>query len=76
MKVRVDVKPNSRAPGIEPVEDHLVVRVKEPPKEGKANSAVVRAVADYFGVAPSDVRVVCGHAARRQVGGVPHSHVR
>ena len=76
MKVRVDVKPNSRATGIEPVEDHLVVRVKEPPKEGKANSAVVRAVADYFGVAPSDVRVVSGLAARRKVLELPDRQVR
>jgi len=75
MKVRVDVKPNSRVPGIEPVEDHLVVRVKEPPKEGKANSAVVRAVAHYFGVAPSDVRVVTGLTGRRKVLELPDRQV-
>ncbi len=75
MKVRVDVKPNSKNPGVEPVEDHLVVRVKEPPREGKANLAVARAVADYFGVAPSDVRVVSGLAARRKVVELPDRDV-
>lgn len=71
MRIRVDVKPNSKAPGIEPVEDHLVVRVKEPPREGKANAAVIRAVAEYFRVAPSDVRLVAGAAGRHKIVELP-----
>ena len=67
MKIRVDVKPNSKVPGIQSVEDHLVVRVKEPPSEGKANAAVLKAVAAYYRVAPSDVRMVAGHSSRRKV---------
>ncbi|MFW6056524.1 MAG: DUF167 domain-containing protein [Chloroflexota bacterium] len=67
MKIRVEVKPNSKVPGIEPVEDHLVVRVKEPPTEGKANGALLRAVAAYYHVAPSDVRIVSGHSSRRKL---------
>jgi len=66
VKIRVEVKPNSKVPGIEAVENHLVVRVKEPPTEGRANAAVVRAVADYYRVAPSDVRVVSGYTSRRK----------
>ena len=71
MKIRVDVKPNSKAPGVEPVEDHLVVRVKEPPKEGKANEAVLRAVAEYYGVAQRDVRLVSGATGRHKIVEVP-----
>jgi hypothetical protein len=71
MKIRVDVKPNSRAPGVEPVEDHLVVRVKEPPKEGKANEAVLRAVADYYGVPQRDIRLVSGSSGRHKVIELP-----
>ncbi|MFW6103162.1 MAG: DUF167 domain-containing protein [Chloroflexota bacterium] len=67
MRIRVEVKPNSKVPGIEPVEDHLVVRVKEPPSEGKANSALLKAVAAYYRVAPSDVRIVSGHSSRRKL---------
>ncbi len=67
MRIRVDVKPNSRAPGVAAVEDHLVVRVKEPAKEGKANEAVIRAVAEYYGVAQRDVRIVSGGASRHKV---------
>ncbi len=71
MKIRVDVKPNSKSPGVEPVEDHLIVRVKEPPKEGKANEAVLRAVAKYYGVPPSDVRMVVGAMGRHKIIEVP-----
>lgn len=73
MRIRVDVKPNSKVASIEPVEDHLVVRVKEPPTEGKANLAVLRAVAEYYRVAPSDVRLVSGLSARHKVVEVPDS---
>lgn len=71
MKIRVDVKPNSKMPAVEVVEDHLVVRVKEPPKEGKANEAVLRAIAEHFGVPKRDVRLVSGEAARHKVIEVP-----
>lgn len=73
MKIRVEVKPNSKTPGIEAVEDHLVVRVKEPPTEGKANGAVLKAVAAYYHVASSDVRIVSGHSSRRKLVEVPQA---
>ncbi len=71
MRIRVDVKPNSKVPGIEPVENHLVVRVKEPPREGRANAAVLRAVAEYFRVAPGDVRLISGVSGRHKTVEVP-----
>jgi uncharacterized protein (TIGR00251 family) len=73
VKIRVDVKPNSKVAFVEAVEDHLVVRVKEPPKEGKANLAVLRAVAEYYRVAPGDVRLVSGLSGRHKVVEVPDS---
>lgn len=71
MRIRVEVKPNSKAPVVEAVEDHLVVRVKEPPKEGKANEAVLRAIAEHFGVARRDVRLVSGESSRRKLVELP-----
>jgi len=47
--------------------------VKEPPKEGKANHAVIRAVADYYGVAPRDVHLLSGLSGRHKVVEVPDS---
>ncbi len=71
MKIRVEVKANSRLPGVEAVENHLVVRVKEPPREGKANEAVIRAVAAYYGVPPSSVRLASGASSRHKTLELP-----
>jgi uncharacterized protein len=42
----------------------LVLRVKAPPVDGRANVAVCRLVAKRVGVPPSRVRVVRGESAR------------
>jgi uncharacterized protein len=71
VRIRVEVKPNSKAPGVDDAGDHLVVRVKEPPKEGKATEAVLRAVADHYRVAVRDVRLVSGAASRHKTLELP-----
>jgi uncharacterized protein YggU (UPF0235/DUF167 family) len=43
------------------------VAVKEPPVDGKANEAIVKALAKYFDVAPSLIRLVSGASAKRKV---------
>jgi uncharacterized protein YggU (UPF0235/DUF167 family) len=45
----------------------LVVRVREPATDGRANRAVVEAVADALGVARRAVRITSGASARRKV---------
>ena len=61
--VTIIVKPNAREECVEKIaENELRVCVKAPAKEGKANAAVLKAVAEYFAVAPS--RVVLLHGAR------------
>ena len=53
MKVQVKVKPNSRTEELSREGDSFMVKVKEPPKEGKANQAVIRLLAEHFGVPQS-----------------------
>jgi uncharacterized protein (TIGR00251 family) len=45
----------------------VVIRVRAPPVDGRANDALCRLVAKRVGVAPSKVRVVRGHAGRDKV---------
>ena len=45
----------------------LVVRVREPATDGRANRAVVEAVADALGVARGAVRITSGASSRRKV---------
>lgn len=49
------------APGI------LKARLTAPPVEGAANEALVRLLADHFGVRRSRVRIVTGHSARMKL---------
>jgi len=67
MKIQVKVTPNSKTEVVKQEGDIFLVRVKEPPKEGRANAAVVKAVAKHFGVPASSVRIVSGHTSRNKV---------
>ncbi len=45
----------------------LVVRVRQPATDGRANRGVVEAVAAALGVAKGDVRISAGASSRRKV---------
>jgi hypothetical protein len=45
----------------------LIVRVRPPAVDGKANEAVLRALAQAFGVHRSDVTLVSGGSGRRKL---------
>lgn len=68
MRITVQAKPGAREERVEKINDeHFMVAVKEPPVEGRANTAIVRALAAHFGVASSRVRIISGHTARQKV---------
>ena len=69
MLVRVTIKPNSKHhESVETAEpDELVVRVKAPAIEGKANQRAVKLLADYYDVSPSSVRLVRGATSKKKV---------
>jgi hypothetical protein len=46
--------------------DRLVVSVNAPPVDGKANEAVVRVLAETFGVPRSAVTIVRGETGRKK----------
>jgi uncharacterized protein YggU (UPF0235/DUF167 family) len=45
----------------------LQLSVREPPGNGRANTAVIRAAARWAGAAPSQVAIVSGAAARHKL---------
>lgn len=67
MKLRVRVIPNSKTEGVIPGGDEFVIRVKEPPKEGKANRAVIKLLAEYFKVSSDSVRISSGFKSRNKI---------
>jgi len=61
----VRVKPNSSREEVEGVVDgRLVVRVKAPPVEGRANKALTRLLSRELGISPSSVEVIRGLKSR------------
>jgi len=67
MKIQVKVKPSSKTEELRQEGDSFIVKVKEPPKEGKANQAVVKLLAEHFGVPQSRVRILSGFRSRNKV---------
>ncbi|MBI4032496.1 DUF167 domain-containing protein [Candidatus Berkelbacteria bacterium] len=68
MKLTVRVKPNSRFTSVEELEDGSYrVAVTVPPERGKANGAVIDALATHFDVPKSSVEILAGHAVRTKI---------
>lgn len=68
MKIFVKAKSGAKHERIEKVDAaHFVVAVKAPPVDGKANAAILKALAKYFRVPLSNLRMVSGFASRQKV---------
>jgi len=68
MKIFIKVKLNAREAGVQKTGGiHFTVSVKERPIKGKANRAIIRALAKYFGVSPSRVQIISGSTSRQKV---------
>lgn len=68
MRIRVNVIPRAKTRGIEPMPDGgLRVRVAEPAEDGRANTAVINALAERFHVPTRAVTIVRGAASRRKL---------
>jgi uncharacterized protein (TIGR00251 family) len=66
MKIRIKVTPNSKIEGVTKEGDIFFVCVKEPPKEGKANRAVIKLLADYFRVSQGQISIASGFSSRNK----------
>lgn len=69
MKISAKIKPNSRyrEEVVAGDDGSLVVYIKAPAIEGRANLAAVKLLAKHYGVAPSRVKLVRGTTSRNKV---------
>jgi uncharacterized protein (TIGR00251 family) len=67
VKIRVNVKPNSKTEELTREGDDFAVRVKEPAREGKANQAVIKLLARHFGVPQSRIKITGGIRSKNKV---------
>lgn len=68
MKLSIRVKPGSKKPGIEILsESEWIVRVREPATEGKANEAVLEAIAESLCVPKTRVILIKGMKSKQKL---------
>ena len=67
MKVSVKVKPNAKIEKIEKLsETEFKVSLKAPPKDGKANAALIALLADYFDVPKKRITLLRGTSSKQK----------
>ena len=68
MRLTISVRPNARQTVVEATgPNEYRVAVKAPAQDGKANDAVVRALAEHFKVAKSRVQITHGHRGKKKL---------
>ena len=73
MRIRVRVVPRAKKSGIEPLPDgSLRVRVSAPAEGGRANEAVIDALADHFHVPKRAVTIRQGLTTRSKLVDILH----
>ena len=68
MRIVVRIKPNAKTGSIEKgSEGELLVRVKAPAREGKANEALLKALSEYFDIPKSRLSIVNGLGSKNKI---------
>ncbi len=68
MKIFVQVKTNAREKSVEKLDEiNFRVSVKELPERGRANEAVIAALAEYFKVPKGAIRILAGHTSKKKI---------
>ncbi|MEO6077725.1 MAG: DUF167 family protein [Candidatus Andersenbacteria bacterium] len=68
MHITVKAKVHARESKVEKIDDeNLVVHVKEAPEKGRANWAIIKAVAEYYDVPTTSIKIVTGRASTKKL---------
>jgi len=68
MNISIIAHPNARKPRIEKdLFGTIHVYVNAPPLEGKANNAVIEALAKYFQIKKYQIRQISGHKSKQKI---------
>ena len=68
MRFTIKTKPGAKRDFVEKIDaSHLTVSVRARAKDGEANEAVEKLLAEYFCVTKSCVQIVHGHSSRQKI---------
>lgn len=72
MRISVKAKPKSKREYIKKIgEASFEVAVKEVPEKGKANQAIIKALAEFLNIPASSINLISGQASKQKVFEVP-----
>ncbi len=72
MRITVTAKPKKKREYVEQVSPtHYIVAVKEPAEQGRANQAIIEALAEYFSIPRSEVVLISGQTNKSKTFEVP-----
>jgi len=67
-QILVQAKPNAKQNKIEKISDQVYkVWLKAPSQEGKANQLLIKLLADYFNISPSQITIKTGKTSKTKV---------
>ena len=78
VRVVVKLRSNERELVSEITDRAIVINLKSPAREGKANAELLKRVSKLLHISTGDVMIVAGHKSREktiQVGGVNHKQI-
>lgn len=68
MKIYVNARANAKKEKVEQIDEaHFKIVVKEPPKDGRANEAVAKALAGFFKIPHSRVFLQSGFSSKDKI---------
>ncbi|MFH1956767.1 MAG: DUF167 domain-containing protein [Patescibacteria group bacterium] len=68
MRIFVRVKANSKIEKIQKIDEkNFIISVKAPAQENKANEAIIKTLANYFGVPKSQVTILSGQKSKSKI---------
>lgn len=76
MKIRIYAKPGSKQEGVERRADGVwIVRVRARAVDGKANDAIIKSLAEYFGCRMREVTIISGSSSKNKIVDLPKNTV-
>ena len=74
MRLTILAKPKKKQEKVVQITpDTYAVSVKEPPVDGRANDAIIKSLAKYFSISPSQISLISGHSSKIKIFDVPDS---
>lgn len=68
MKINIKAKPGAKEERVERIDEtNFSVWVKEPPIQGRANVAIIKALSKYFSISTTQIKLLSGFASKQKI---------